>query len=197
MTIDPKIIMQLREMTGAGIVDAKKALEDSGGDLAAAADALRAKGLAKAAGKSGRATAEGLVHAYIHSNGKVGAMVELLCETDFVARTEQFKELAHDLAMHIAAANPLYLKPEDVPAEVAAKEKEIYAAEIAGSGKSPEIVEKIVAGKLEKYYSEVCLLRQTFVKDEDITVGERVQHAIAQLGENIQVRRFARFALGG
>ncbi len=196
MTIDPKIVMQLREMTGAGIVDAKKALDETGGDLAKAADLLREKGIVKAAGKSDRATAEGLVHAYIHSNGKVGAMVELLCETDFVARTEQFKELAHDLAMHVAAANPLWLAPEDVPAEVVAKEKEMYAAEVAGSGKPAEIVEKIVLGKLEKYYAETCLLKQTFVKDEDLTVEERVKGAIAKLGENIRIGRFSRMTLG-
>lgn len=196
MMIDSKTILQLRETTGAGIVDAKKALEEAGGDLAKAADALRAKGIAKAAGKSDRATAEGLVHAYIHGAGKVGAMVEVLCETDFVARTEQFQELAHDLAMHVAASNPLYLRPEDVPADVVAKEKELYAAEVAGSGKPQAIVEKIAYGKLEKFYDETCLLRQSFVKDEDITVDERVKQAIAKLGENIQVRRFARFTLG-
>jgi len=196
MTVDPKIVMQLREMTGAGIVDSKKALDEANGDLAAAAEILRKKGVAKASGKSERATAEGLVHSYIHANGKLGVMVELLCETDFVARTDQFKELVHDIAMHIAAANPLYLKPEDVPADVIAKEKEMYASEVAGSGKPAEIVEKIVSGKLEKFYSDTCLLRQSFVKDEDITVEELVKQTIAKIGENVQIGRFVRFALG-
>ena len=195
MTVDAKSVMQLRQMTGAGIVDAKKALEEAGGDLAVAADLLRKKGVIKAAGKSDRTTAEGIVHSYIHANGKVGAMIELLCETDFVARTEQFQELAHDIAMHVAASNPLYLKPEEIPAHILSKEKEMYAAEVAGSGKPADIVEKIVTGKLEKYYSDVCLLNQSFVKDEDITVEERVKHAIAQLGENIQIRHFARMSL--
>lgn len=187
--------MQLREMTSAGIVDAKNALEETNGDLQAAAELLRKKGVIKAASKSERITSEGMVHSYIHSNGKVGTMIELLCETDFVARTDQFKELAHDIAMHIAAANPLYLKPEDVPAALVEKEKEMYTAEIIGSGKPPEIIEKIIAGKLEKYYADVCLLKQAYVKDEDITVDERVKHAIAQLGENIQIRRFVRMSL--
>lgn len=195
MAIDGKAVMQLREMTSAGIVDAKNALEETNGDLQAAAELLRKKGVIKAASKSERITSEGMVHSYIHSNGKVGTMIELLCETDFVARTDQFKELAHDIAMHIAAANPLYLKPEDVPAALVEKEKEMYTAEIIGSGKPPEIIEKIIAGKLEKYYADVCLLKQAYVKDEDITVDERVKHAIAQLGENIQIRRFVRMSL--
>jgi elongation factor Ts len=197
MAIDAKVVMQLREMTGAGIVDAKKALDETNGDLAAASDLLRKKGIAKASGKADRATAEGMIHSYIHANGKVAVLVEILCETDFVARTERFQELGHDLAMHIAAANPLYLSSEEVPADVVAKEKEMYAAEVAGSGKPQEIVEKIVSGKLEKYFSDVCLLKQAFVKDEDLTVEERVKHAVAQLGENIQVRRFVRMTLGG
>ncbi len=196
MTIDPKVVMQLREMTGAGIVDAKKALDETNGDLAAASDLLRKKGIAKAGGKADRATAEGMIHSYIHANGKVAVLVEILCETDFVARTERFQELGHDLAMHIAAANPLYLRPEDVPEGVVTKEKEMYAEEVAGSGKPKEIVEKIVSGKLQKYFSDVCLLNQAFVKDEDLTVEERVKHAVAQLGENIQVRRFVRMTLG-
>ena len=196
MNIDPKVVMQLREMTGAGIVDAKNALEEALGDLASAAELLRKKGVTKAATRSERATAEGLVNAYIHANGKVGAMVELLCETDFVARTEQFTRLAHDLAMQVAAANPLYLKPEDVPPEVVAKEREIAAEEIAGAGKPPEIVEKIVTGKLEKFYSDACLLKQTFIKDEDITVEELIGQVIAKTGENIQILRFVRMTLG-
>lgn len=196
MAVDTKLVMQLREMTGAGIVDAKKALDESQGDLAKAAELLRAKGIAKAGSKGDRVTAEGIIHCYVHSNGKVAAMVEVLCETDFVARTPQFQEMAHDLAMHVAAASPLYVRPDEVPADVIAKEKEIYSAEVAGSGKPADIVEKIVAGKLEKYYSDVCLLNQTFVKDEDLTVDEYVKSIIAKVGENIQVRRFTRMSLG-
>ncbi|OGL94943.1 elongation factor Ts [Candidatus Uhrbacteria bacterium RIFOXYB12_FULL_58_10] len=196
MMIDAKLVAQLREMTGAGMMDAKKSLEGTNGDLTAAAEALRAKGLAKAASKSDRATKEGRVFSYIHSNGKLGAMVEVLCETDFVARNEAFTELCHDLAMHISAADPLYVKREDVPAEVVAKEREIYAAEMAEQAKPAEIVEKIVEGKLNKYFSDVCLLEQPFIKDEDTTVDEFVKAKIATIGENIQVSRFSRFQIG-
>ncbi len=193
--IDSSTIMKLREITGAGIVEVKKALEAAGGDIAAATEALRKKGVIKAVEKGVRETREGRVHAYIHSNGKVGAMVEVLCETDFVARNEVFVELCHDLAMQIAAANPLYISQPDVPPEVIEKEKEVYAAEVAGAGKPQEIVNKIVEGKLAKYYGDVCLLNQTFIKDEDITVEDRVKHAVAKLGENIRVRRFVRYGL--
>lgn len=193
--IDAKTVSELRAMTGAGIVDSKKALEEANGDVAAAAEALRKKGIAKAAGKAERQTSEGLVYAYVHGNGKVGAMVEVLCETDFVARTEAFKQVCHDVALQIAAMNPLYVSKDQIPAEVVEKEKEIYAAEIAGSGKPPEIVDKIVEGKLAKWYSEICLLDQAFIKDEDKTVGDVVKEAVAKTGENIQVKRFARFAM--
>lgn len=186
-------IQKLRESTGAGILEAKKAMEESGGDLPKAVEILRKKGLAKAVGKAERLTAEGLVHAYIHTNGKVGAMVEVLCETDFVARTDTFKELVHDLAMHIAAANPLYISPDDISEETLAKEKEIWTAEFAG--RPPAALEKILQGKLEKYYSDVCLLSQSFVKDEDITISEHIGRAIAKLGENIRMKRFVRFSL--
>lgn len=187
-------IQKLREATGAGILEAKKALEESGGDMSKAVEALRKKGLARAAGKAQRQTAEGLVHAYIHAGAKVGAMVEVLCETDFVARTDTFKELCHDLAMHVAALNPLYISSDEIPEEVVAKEKEIWAAEF--HGKPQAALEKILQGKLEKYYSDVCFLSQPFIKDEDITVGEHTQRAIAKLGENIRVKRFVRFAIG-
>lgn len=187
-------IQKLRELTGAGILEAKKALEESDGNLSGAVEILRKKGLAKAVGKAERLTAEGLVHAYIHTNGKVGALVEVLCETDFVARTDTFKELVHDLAMQVAAANPLYISPDDVPEGVLAKEKEIWAAEFAG--RPPAALEKILEGKLEKYFGDVCLLRQPFIKDEDITVSEHTGRAIAKLGENIRVRRFVRFVIG-
>src|SRR3989344_4572405 len=193
--IDSKTILSLREMTGAGMVDAKKALDETGGDITKAAELLRKKGIVKAAKKSDRATHEGLVHAYIHAGGKIGVLVELLCETDFVARNEQFKELAHDIAMQIAANNPLYLSPDDVPAEVVAKEKEMMAAEMASSGKQPEMIQKALDGRLQKYFSDVCLLKQSFFKDEDMTIEELVKSAIAKIGENIQVKRFVRFSL--
>lgn len=188
--------MKLREMTGAGILDSKKALDETGGDVEKAIELLRKKGAIKAAKKGERLTQEGVVHAYVHANGKVGAMVELLCETDFVARNEQFQELVHDLTLHIAATNPLYLRPEDVPPEVLAKEKEIWAAEFASGEKPAAMVQKILEGKVQKYYSETCLLKQAFIKDEDVTVEELLQQGVAKLGENIQVKRFIRFSLG-
>src|SRR3989338_8539087 len=193
--IDSKTILSLREMTGAGMVDAKKALDETGGDIAKAAELLRKKGIVKASKKSDRATHEGLIHAYIHSGGKIGVLVELSCETDFVARNDQFKELAHDIAMQIAANNPIYLSPADVPENVIAKEKEIMAAEMASSGKQANIIEKALEGRLQKYYSDVCLLNQSFFKDEDITIEELVKTTIAKIGENIQVKRFVRFSL--
>lgn len=194
--VDAKLVARLREMTGAGMMDAKKALEGTNGDLTAASEALRTKGLAKAASKSDRATKEGRVFSYVHSNGKLGAMVEVLCETDFVARNEAFTELCHDLAMHISAADPLYVRREDVPLEVVAKEKEIYAAEMAEQAKPAEIVEKIVEGKLNKYFRDTCLLEQPFIKDEDVTIDEFVKEKIATIGENIQISRFSRFQIG-
>lgn len=192
--MDSNLIKQLRDLTGAGIVDAKKALEDAGGDVHKAADELRKKGVIKAASKTDRATREGSVHAYIHAGGKVGTLVEVLCETDFVARTPQFQEFTHDVAMQIAAANPLYVSPADVPPEVVAKEKDIAGADV--HGKPPSVVEKIVTGRLEKFYSDVCLLRQPWIKDEDQTIEDYLKTTIAKLGENIQIRRFSRFTLG-
>lgn len=191
--IDLKLVMQLREQTGAGVLDAKRALEDSGGDIDKAIEALRKSGALKAAKKSDRATGEGLVHAYIHGGGKVGVLVEVLCETDFVARNPEFQALAQDLAMQIAAMDPLYVAPENVPAEVIEKERSIYTEEV--HGKPADIVGKIVQGKLEKWLSEVCLMNQAFIKDEDMTIEELVKSKIAKLGENIQVRRFTRYAL--
>lgn len=192
--MDTSIIKQLRELTGAGIVDAKKALTDADGDVQRALNELRKKGIVKAAGKSERATRDGLVHAYIHAGGKVGTLVEVLCETDFVARTPQFQEFVHDVAMQIAAANPLYVSPSDVPPEVVAKEKEIAAADI--HGKPASVVEKILAGRLDKFYADVCLLRQPWIKDEDQTIEDYLKTTISKLGENIQIRRFSRFTLG-
>ncbi len=194
--MDMTLIAKLRAETGAGVLDAKKALDETSGDLTKAAEILRKKGIAKAVSKQERVTKEGLTHAYIHAGGKVGALVEVLCETDFVSRNEQFKELVHDLAMQVAAAAPLYLAPENVPIEVVAKEKEIYREELAGSGKLPQIIEQIIEGKLGKFYSETCLLKQPFIKDEDVTVEELIKQTIAKVGENIQVRRFVRFAMG-
>ena len=193
--IDAKTIAELRAMCGAGIVECKKALEEAGGDMTLAAEILRKKGIVKAASKSDRHTAEGLVYSYIHGNGKVGAMVEVLCETDFVARTDGFKELCHELALQIAAMNPLYVSSADIPPEAVEKEKEIYAEEFAGGSKPPEMVAKIVEGKLSKWYTDVCLLNQAYIKDEDKTVEDVVKEAISKMGENIQVKRFTRFAM--
>lgn len=195
--IDPKLITELRAATGSGIVDCKKALEESGGNYAAAVEYLRKKGQKVAANKEARETKEGVVYAYTHSNGRVGALVELLCETDFVARNEDFKGLAHELALQIVAMNPLYVKPEDVPSEVVDKEIEIYQEQMGAglSGKPQEMVDKIMAGKIAKFYEETCLLKQKFIKEDSITIEELITRMIAKVGENIQLRRFARFAL--
>ena len=193
--MDTKIVSELRAMTGAGVVDCKKALEENGGDLAKAVEALRKKGLAKAATKGARVTKEGLVHAYLHPNNKLGVLVEVQCETDFVARTEQFREFVHDVAMHIAATNPLYLSPDQVPPEMADKEREIVMAEFAGSNKPREVIDKIAEGKMAKFYEEVCLLNQRFIKDEDVTVGDLLKSKIAATGENMKIVRFVRFNL--
>lgn len=196
MVIDSKTVQELRAMTGAGIVDCKKALEEVGGDIQKAAELLRKKGIAKAGSKGDRATREGLVDSYIHGGGRVGVLVEVLCETDFVARTEQFRDFVHEVSMQIAATNPLYVSPDQIPAEVIEKEKELAMAEFAGASKPREVIEKIASGKIEKYYSEVCLLNQAYIKDEDKTVGEYLKEIIAKTGENVQIKRFSRFALG-
>jgi elongation factor Ts len=196
MAIDPKLVVQLRERTGAGIVECKNALDEANGDIEKAIEVLRKKGEIKAAKKSAERTAkEGLVHAYVHANGKVGAMVEISCETDFVARTEEFQALVHDIAMQVAATNPLYVKPEDVSEEVVAKEKQMYLEEIQGQEKPPAVVEKILEGKLEKYFEDICLNKQPFVKDEDITIEELVNQKIAKIGEKIEIKRFVRFQI--
>lgn len=196
MVIDSKTVADLRARTGAGIVDCKKALEESDGDMAKAVESLRKKGIAKAGSKGERATREGLVGSYIHGGGRVGVLVEVLCETDFVARTEQFKEFVHEVALQVSAANPLYVSSDQIPVEVLEKERKLVMAEFVGSSKSKEVIEKIASGKIEKYYSEVCLLNQPFIKDEDKTVGELLKEMIAKTGENIQIKRFSRFALG-
>jgi elongation factor Ts len=195
MPIDAKTVMQLREMTGAGMMDAKKALEETAGDLAAAAEVLKKKGLTKAASKSDRETKEGRVYAYLHSTGKLGAMVEVLCETDFVSRNEAFQALCADIAMHVSAADPLYVKREDVPADMVEKQQKMFTDEMAEQGKPADIVAKIVEGKMNKWYGEIVLLEQPFVKDDEKTVGEMLASKIATIGENMQVARFSRFII--
>lgn len=196
MEITTSMIKYLREATAAGVLDCKKALEASGGDLEKAKVYLREKGLAAAAKKASRAAEEGLIEAYIHTGGRVGALIELNCETDFVARTEAFEELAHDLALQVVAARPLYLTPEDIPPDVLEEEKNVYRVQARETGKPERIIEKIVEGKLQKYYQEVCLMKQPFIKDDDLTVQDVLTEIIAKLGENIVVRRFVRFELG-
>jgi len=196
MEISASFVRELREKTGAGIMDCKKALAECAGDLEKAVDYLRQKGLASAAKKMGRVAGEGQVGAYIHAGGKIGVLVEINCETDFVARTAEFQSLLKDITMQIAAANPRYIKPEDVSSEELEREKQIYRRQALDAGKPEKVVEKIVEGKVERFYSEVCLLEQTFIKDPDRKVQDLIQETIARLGENIQVRRFARYHLG-
>jgi len=194
--ITAKMVQELREKTGAGMMDCKKALGEAGGDFAKAEELLRKKGLSAAAKKSARAATEGAVASYIHMGGKIGVLIEVNCETDFVARTDGFQQLVKDLAMQVAAAAPRYVRREEVPVEETAKEME-FARSQAREQKKPEaIIEKIATGKVEKYFSEVCLLEQPFVKDDKKKVGDVVTEAVAKIGENIQVRRFARFVLG-
>lgn len=194
--ITAAMVKELREKTGAGVLDCKNALAEAGGDLERAVEILREKGLADAAKRMGREANEGIIGSYVHAGSRVAALVELNCETDFVARTEEFQALAHDLAMQVVAARPLYLTPEDIPEEVLEREREIYRAQVADSGKPEHIIERIVEGKLEKFLDEVCLMRQPFIKDDSMTVEELIRQAIARLGENIVVRRFARLAVG-
>jgi elongation factor Ts len=197
LEITTAMIKELREATAAGVLDCKKALEASGGDLEKAKTYLREKGLATAARKADRAAEEGLIEAYVHAGNRVGSLIELNCETDFVANTEAFEDLAHDLAMQVVAARPLYLTPEDIPPDALEREKAIYQTQARDMGKPERIIERIVEGKLQKYYQEVCLMRQPFIKDDDLTVQDVLTATIAKLGENIVVRRFARFELGG
>ncbi len=190
-----EIIKKLRIQTGAGVMDVKEALDEAGGDEAKALELLRKKGLKVAAKKQDRSAEEGRIDVYIHSNGKIGAMVALACETDFVARNEEFQDLAKSIAMHIAATDPSYLSPEDIPEEVKDKEKEIYAEQMKGENKPPEVLEKIIEGKLKKFYEQVCLLNQKFIKDDDKTIQDLITEATAKLGEKIEVKRFVRFQL--
>jgi elongation factor Ts len=194
--VSANVVKELREKTGAGMMDCKKALAETGGDFAKAEEQLRKKGLARAANKAGRVAAEGVVASYIHMGGKVGVLVEVNCETDFVARTEGFQNLVKDIALQIAAMNPGWVSREDVPADVVAKEVEIAKAQVR-DGKKPEaILEKIATGKMEKFYEERCLVDQPFVKDDKKKVGEMITEQVAKIGENIKVRRFARYVLG-
>ena len=194
--ITAKLVQELREKTGAGMMDCKKALTEAGGDSAKAEEVLRKKGLAAAAKKSSRAATEGAVASYIHMGGKIGVLVEVNCETDFVARTEGFQALVKDIAMQIAAANPTYVRREEVPAEVVAKELEIAKAQMRDQKKPEAMLEKIAAGKLEKFYEQICLMDQLFVKDDKKKISQVLTDAVAKIGENIQIRRFARYVLG-
>ncbi len=196
MEINAAQVKDLRESTGAGIMDCKKALQEAQGDMEKALRILREKGLAGEKKKAGRATADGIIDAYIHLNNRIGVLLEVNCETDFVARNETFRAMVHDIAMHIAAASPLYVSSEDIPEDVMEQEREIYRRRALQEGKPENVVDKIVEGRLKKFYEEVCLLDQPFVKEPEITVGELVQRTIAAVGENIVVRRFVRYQLG-
>ena len=194
--ISAKLVKELREKTGTGMMDCKEALAASDGDMTKALEFLRKKGLATAQKRAGRATSEGALAAYIHLGGKLGVMVEVNSETDFVAKNEQFQEFAKNIAMHIAASNPLAIRPEDVSAEIVAKEREIYAAQAKETGKPEKVIEKIVEGKLKKFFEDNCLLQQPYVRNPDITVGDLLNDLIAKIGENISIRRFVRFQVG-
>lgn len=196
MAVNASAVKELRERTGAGMLDCKKALEETNGDIDKAVDVLREKGLSAAANKAGRAATEGTVESYIHAGGRIGVLVEINCETDFVGKTDQFKSFARDIAMHIAAASPLYVRREEVPTEVVEKEKEILKAQALNEGKPEKIVDKMVEGRVNKYYEENCLLEQSFVKDPDKTISQLLNEKISTIGENISIRRFARFELG-
>ncbi|AJY76596.1 translation elongation factor Ts [Paenibacillus beijingensis] len=196
MAVSASAVKELREKTGAGMLDCKKALEEANGDLTKAAELLREKGLAAAANKAGRAATEGVVESYIHANGRIGVLVEVNCETDFVAKTDQFKAFVKDIAMQIAAANPKYVRREEVVQEELDKEREILKAQALNEGKPAHIVEKMVEGRLSKFYEEYCLLEQSFIKDPDKTVATLLNEKISTIGENISIRRFARFELG-
>ncbi len=196
MEITAEMIKELRAATGAGVLDCRNALQQTGGDFNKAVELLREKGLATAARKATREAREGVIGSYVHTGAKVAALIELNCETDFVARTPEFQQLAKDLAMQVVAARPQYIRPEDVPLEVIEREKQLYRSQLADSGKPEPVIERIIEGKLEKFYEEVCLLRQPFIRDEGMTVQDLIAQSIAKLGENIVVRRFVRYELG-
>ncbi len=195
MSQDTQSIVKLRSLTGAGIVDCQKALQEGGNDFEKAVELLRKKGQKVAANKQERETKEGLIYSYIHAGGRVGVLVELLCETDFVARNDEFKQLAHDIALHIAAMNPLVVSQSDVAPGTLEKEKEIYREQMKDEKKPQEILEKIIEGKIAKYYQEVCLLNQQFVKDDTLTIQGLIERTIGKIGENIKVGRFTRYSL--
>ena len=189
-------VKELREKTGAGMMDCKQALAASGGDMTQAVDFLRKKGLATAQKRAGRATSEGTIASYIHMGGKLGVMVEVNCETDFVAKNDAFKEFARNIAMHIAASSPLGVRPEDIPADVVAKEKEIYTAQARETGKPEKVIEKIVEGKLKKFFEDSCLMNQAYVRNPELRVSDLLNELIAKIGENISIKRFVRFQVG-
>jgi len=195
--ITSQMVKELRDKTNAGMMDCKKALTETSGDMEKAVDLLRLKGLAVAAKRADRVTSEGVVESYIHAGGKLGVLVEVGCETDFVAKTDDFKTFARDIAMHIAATSPLAVDRDNVPEDMVSREKEIFVKQALESGKPENIVEKIVAGKIDKYISEVCLLEQKFVKNPDLTVQDLLNEIVAKMGENISIKRFARFQIGG
>ncbi len=196
VTISSDTVKDLREKTGAGIMDCKRALADAGGDLEKAIDLLRQKGLSAAAKKASRETKEGLVSSYIHGGGKIGVLVEVNCETDFVARNSEFQELVKDIAMQIAASNPSYVRREEVPADILERERNIYRIQAKESGKPEHVLDKIIEGKVEKFYIDTCLLEQTFIKDPSVTIKDMIKQKIAKIGENISVKRFTRYQLG-
>lgn len=196
MEVSASAVKELREKTGAGMMDCKKALAETGGDVPKAIDYLRQKGLAAAAKKADRVATDGAVGAYVHPGGKIGVLVEINCETDFVARTAEFQTLLKDIAMQVAAANPRFVRREEVPVPELDKEKEIYRQQALESGKPEKVVDKIVEGKIERFYSEACLLEQAFIKDPDKKISDVVNDSIGRLGENIQIRRFSRYHLG-
>lgn len=190
------MVKELRERTGAGMMDCKKALVETNGDIEKAIDELRTKGLAKAAKKAGRIASEGVIISYIHGGGRIGVLVEVNCETDFVAKTDEFKQLAYDIAMQVAASNPEYISREEVPEEVIVREKEVLKAQALEEGKPEKIIDKMIEGRIEKFYKEKCLLEQDFIKDPDKSVQELVHENVAKIGENISIRRFSRYEVG-
>ncbi len=194
--VTAQMVKELRERTGAGMMDCKKALGETDGDVEKAIEYLREKGLAAAAKKAGRIAAEGIVEAYIHAAGRIGVLVEVNCETDFVAKTDEFRAFVRDIAMQVAAAKPEYVAREEVSADVVEKEKEILKAQALNEGKPEAVVEKMVVGRIDKFFKEICLLEQPFIKDSDVTVGQMLADKIAKIGENISIRRFVRFEMG-
>lgn len=197
MEISAQQVKELRSKTGAGFMECKQALMETGGDSEKAIEYLRKKGISTAAKKAGRETSQGLIHSYIHGNGRIGVLLEINCETDFVARTDQFKELAKDMTMQVAAFSPIYVRREDIPQDLIEKEKEIYKSQVEDGKKPPQIVDKIITGKLEKnFYAKVCLLEQPFIRDDKKSVKDVITEAVASLGENLNIRRFVRFELG-